>query len=413
LKLKRIMWRTRAIINEYPRPFWTLVIATFIDRLGGSILFPFFTLYITRKFGVGMTTVGIIFGIFSITGIVGSTIGGALSDRFGRKWMLILGLVMSALSSIWLGLVNDIQMFVIGAVVVGLLSNIGGPAQQAMVADLLPEEQRSEGYGIIRVTFNLAVVIGPILGGFLATRSYLSLFIADAFASLVVATIVYLLLPETRVSLKEREKESIAVTFMGYGKVFRDRIFMVFWVASALMTAVYIQMNSTLAVYLRDSHGITVSQFGVILSMNALMVVLFQFPITRRITKYPALSIMAWGALLYTIGFAMYGVFADYGMFLFAMVVITIGEMFIAPVSQSLVANFSPEDMRGRYMAFFGFSWAIPFAIAPLLAGLLMDNGDARLVWLAAGIVGTIATTIFAGMHFRIERAEEPAQQPA
>ena len=173
--LKRRYWKVKALIDEYPRSFWTLVIAVFIDRLGGSILFPFFTLYLTRKFDVGMTTVGIIFGIFSITGIIGSTIGGALTDRVGRKSMLIFGLLASALSSLWIGTVDELQVFFIGAIFVGFFSNIGGPAHQAMVADMLPEEQRAEGFGIIRVTLNLAVVIGPAIGGFLAAQSYLSL----------------------------------------------------------------------------------------------------------------------------------------------------------------------------------------------------------------------------------------------
>jgi MFS family permease len=133
-------------MSEYPRAFWTLVVATFIDRLGGSILFPFFTLYVTRKFDVGMTTVGLIFGIFSITGMVGSTIGGALADRWGRKPMLLFGLVMSAISSLWLGTVNDLDLFMLGAVITGVFSRVGGPAQQALVADILPEQQRRRGF---------------------------------------------------------------------------------------------------------------------------------------------------------------------------------------------------------------------------------------------------------------------------
>ncbi len=410
--LKRRYRKVKALIDEYPRSFWTLVIAVFIDRLGGSILFPFFTLYLTRKFDVGMTTVGIIFGIFSITGIIGSTIGGALTDRVGRKSMLIFGLLASALSSLWIGSVDELQVFFIGAIFVGFFSNIGGPAHQAMVADLLPEEQRAEGFGIIRVTFNLAVVIGPAIGGFLAAQSYLSLFIADAIASTIVAGIIFFKLPETHAKITDQEKEAMVATFRGYGKVLRDNAFMLFWVASLLTAMVYVQMNSTLAVYLRDTHGVMEQGFGLILSMNALIVVLFQFPVTRRVSKQPPFSVLARGALLYAVGFAMYGFVSDYGMFLIAMIIITIGEMYIAPVGQALVAKFAPEDMRGRYMAFFGFSWAIPFATAPLLAGLVMDNLDPRLVWIFAGICGILATGMYWMKHVKKEREQE-APAPA
>ena len=118
---------------------------------------------------------------------------GALTDRLGRKKMLLFGLVMSALSSLVMGLVNVIGLFFVATLLVGLLANTGGPAQQAMVADLLPEEKRTQGYGIIRVVVNLAVTIGPIIGGLLATQSYLLLFIFDALASLITAAVLVLL----------------------------------------------------------------------------------------------------------------------------------------------------------------------------------------------------------------------------
>jgi MFS family permease len=396
-------------MSEYPRAFWTLVVATFIDRLGGSILFPFFTLYVTRKFDVGMTTVGLIFGIFSITGMVGSTIGGALADRWGRKPMLLFGLVMSAISSLWLGTVNDLDLFMLGAVITGVFSRVGGPAQQALVADILPEQQRTQGYGIIRVTFNLSVTLGPAIGGLLATQSYLSLFIADAVSSIVVAAIVFFILPETLAKATHAQPESFISTIKGYGQVFRDQAFMFFFLASTLSAMVYMQMNSTLSVYLRDFHGIPARGFGYILSMNAAMVVLFQFYVSRRIRAYAPMLMITLGTLLYALGFSMYGFTSTYTMFLLAMVVITIGEMLVAPVGQALVAGFAPDDMRGRYMAFFGYSWALPFAFAPTLAGLLMDYGDPNWVWYMGGIIGLISTGMYYSMYLQRVRSKTSA----
>jgi MFS family permease len=410
----RFRGRLVSTIEDYPRNFWTIVIVTFIDRLGGALLFPFFTLYITKKFGVGMTTVGVMFGIFAVTGMVGSTIGGALTDRIGRKTMLLFGLIFSAVSTLWMGLVNELDLFLTGTVVVGLLSNVGGPAQQAMVADILPEEQRAQGFGILRVVMNLSVTLGPAIGGLLAARSYLLLFISDTVTSLIVAGIVFVILPETRpIWPGSKPQESFVLTFAGYGRVLRDKFFMIFMGASILMVTVYVQMNSTLAVYLHDVHSVTEQGFGYILSMNALMVVLFQFPITRRIIRYPPLAIMAVASALYAFGFAMYGFVSAYGSFLLAMVIITIGEMFHVPVSQALVAKMAPEDFRGRYMAVNGYSWAIPFAIGPLLAGLIMDNTDPRWVWYAAGLVGLVATSIFLTMYRRESELEEAIVTPS
>jgi MFS family permease len=398
--------RIRNIYDEYPRQFWILILGMFIDRLGGALMFPFFTLYVTQKFGVGMTEVGVLFGLFSIASVTGSMFGGALTDRLGRKGMLIFGLIASALTSLLMGLVNTIEFFFATALIVGLFANAGGPAQQAMVADLLSEEKRAQGFGILRVVANLAVTIGPAIGGLLAARSYLSLFICDAVASSITAGIVALAIRETKPSPREGEPEqTMAQTFGGYRDVLRDATFVLFSGACILMVLVYMQMNSTLAVYLRDTHSVSEQGFGYILSLNAAMVVLFQFPITRWISKYRPLIVMTVGTLLYAIGFGMYGFVSTYVLFLIAMVVITIGEMFVAPTSQALVAQLAPEDMRGRYMAVFGFSWVIPMAVGPLLAGLIMDNANPRWVWYAAGLVGLVTTGAFALLEHQAGRS--------
>ncbi len=398
------------LYHEYPRPFWTLVIVTFIDRLGGALLFPFFALYITRKFNVGMTDVGVLFAAFAGSSFLGAFLGGALTDRLGRKGMLIFSLIATSVSSVLMGLVDTMQAFIVLALWVGVLTDSGGPAHQAMVADLLPEEKRTQGYGLLRVVFNLAVTIGPAIGGFLAARSYLLLFIADAIISLIAAGVVFRFLPETKPEAKPGvQGESMAGTFGGYFTVLRDRFFMLFILACIFMGLVYMNMNTTLGVYLRDTHGVPELGYGFILSLNAAMVVVFQFWITRRIEKRPPMLMMALGTLLYATGFAMYGLVSAYVLFLLAMVVITIGEMIVSPVSQALTARMAPEDMRGRYMAIFGFSWGVPFAVGPLLAGLLMDNGDQRLLWYIAGGVGMLAAAGFLSLHGPLERRQAAA----
>jgi MFS family permease len=170
---------------------------------------------------------------------------------------------------------------------------------------------------------------------------------------------------------------------------------------------------------LRDVHGVPPQGFGYILSMNAGMVVLLQFWVTRRVTKYAPMLMLALGTVVFGIGFAMYGFVSGYVLFMLAMIIITIGEMIFVPVSQALVAQFAPEDMRGRYMAMFGFSWTIPIAIGPLLAGLIMDNYDPNWVWYAASIVAVIAVGGYLWLHLwisesSIESADTTGQlQPA
>ena len=410
--LYRSLGNIRNVYDEYPRQFWVLVFGRFIDQLGGALIFPFLTLYITKKFNVGMTEVGLVFGLFAISGFVGNMLGGALTDRLGRKGMVIFGLLASAFINLTLAFVNSIKIVYVCALFIGLLGSTSGPANQAMVADMLPEEKRAQGFGILRVIFNLAVTIGPAIGGLLATRSYLLLFICDAVSSTITAGIVALAIRETKPASPEGEPEpTMTQTFGGYLDVLRNVPFILFVGAFILLTFVYMQMSTTLGVYLRDTHGVPERGFGYILSLNAAMVVLFQFGITRRVTKYKPLIVMAAGTLLYAIGFGMYGFASTYFFFVVAMVIITIGEMLVAPHSQALVARFAPEDMRGRYMAVFGISGAIPWAVGPLLAGMLMDNADPRWLWYTVGVVGLVAAGAFALLQRRDEQATAQVAQ--
>jgi MFS family permease len=405
------------LYHEYPRIFWVVVAVTFIDRLGGSLLFPFFALYITSKFHVGMTDVGVLFAAFSVSNFAGSAIGGALTDRFGRKGIIIFGLIASSFSTVAMGLLDSFRVFFFFAFFVGILTDVAGPAHQAMVADILPEEKRADGYGILRVSFNLAVVIGPVIGGFLASRSYLLIFLSDAAISLVTALMVLVFLPETKPQAHpDAPKETVASSFTGYFQVFRDVAFMLFLGAVMLQVFTYMTMNTALGVYLRNEHGVPESGYGILLSINAAMVVLMQFPITRRITKYPPMLMMAFGTFLYVIGFSMYGYVSTYALFVLAMVILTVGEMVVSPVAQALVASYAPEEMRGRYMAVSGFSWTIPFAVGPYLAGLIMDGPKPYLLWYAAGFVGLLSTFGFLALHrFRVkpEKNLEPVPEIA
>jgi MFS family permease len=412
--IRRQLRRAQVTYREYPAQFWILILGAFIDHVGGALIYPFFALYITRKFGVGMTEVGLVFGLFSISSIVGSTLGGALTDRLGRKAMLIFGLVSSASATLMMGLANSLGFFLVSALLVGLLAHSGGPAQQAMVADLLPPEKRTQGFGILRVAANLAIAIGPAIGGVLAAKSYLLLFSCDVVTSLVAAAVVLLTICETKPEPGAGELEQTLVqTFKGYGRVLRDMIFVVFILASVLRALVAMQLTSTLPVFLRDVHSVSERGFGYVLSLNAAMVVLLQFPIARWIGRYRPLLMMAAGMVLYALGFGMYGFVGTYALFLVAVATLTVGEMMTAPVSQALVSRLAPEDMRGRYMAVYGFSWVIPATVGPTLAGLVMDNADPRWVWYGTFLIGLVAAGIFVILHRRAGQSFEPAELPA
>ena len=411
--MNTLMENARKTYNEYPRAFWVYNAIVFIDRLGGFMLYPFFALYLTEKYDIGMSTVGILFAIFSVTGMAGSAIGGALADRMGRKTVIIASLLLSSLSALGMGFAPTLAIFVGVVVVVGTMGSIGGPAHEAVVADLLPPEKRAEGYGIIRVVFNTAVIIAPPIAGLLITNSYLTLFLVDATISIIAAGIVLFALPETRPAAHPDAKpETVKQTFAGYGRVFKDTPFLAFVGVSVMMTLVYMNMNSTLGVFLRDFRGAPEIQYGWLLSINATIVVLFQFWTTRKLEKFQPLHMMAVGAFLYAIGFALYGFVSGFVLFLAAMIIITIGEMVVTPFQQSLVASFAPENMRGRYMAVSGLTWSIAFTVGPYFAGLILDSANPNTLWYVSGFIGILATIGFTVLN-KTHRSPAPLAEPA
>jgi predicted MFS family arabinose efflux permease len=400
--------RLQELYREFPRPFWTLTGSTFIDRVGGALLYPFFALYFTGRFGVGMTEVGLLFALYAVSSFSGQLIGGTVSDRFGRRNILIFSLITTSTSTLLLGVVDSLVFFYVLVVGVGLIVESGQPARQAMVADLLPEEKRAEGYAIMRVVFSLAVAIGPAVGAFLVSQSYLALFATDAVISMIAAIVVWRFMPETKPAAKESKADESAESGSdGYGAILRDRLFILYLGAGMLVSLIGMNLFTTLGVYLRDGFGVPEQGYGLLLSMNAMLVVIFQLPIGRRVEGFPPMLVMAVGSVLYGLGFGMFAFVSTTFLFVLAMIVLTFGEMILMPVSQSLVARFAPEDMRGRYMAIYGVSFSLPFAFGPLLAGLVMDNGDPRMLYWISGLLGLLAAASYVGLHTKMR--DEPA----
>ena len=235
----------------------------------------------------------------------------------------------------------------------------------------------------------MAVAIGPLIGGVLAGFNFTILFVIDCVISLITAWIVWQFLPETKPEqgTTEKEEETFLKTLANYQKVFSDRIFLSFILLTTLTSLVYIQMNTTLAVFLSKFHGIGPGEFGVLLSINAGMVVVFQNFITKKISRLHMFLAMSIGNFLYGLGFGLFGFTAHFWQFVSLIVIITLGELVIAPVILALISHLAPEDMRGRYMAAFHVGWGTARSFGPWIAGWLIDYSDPNLIWYVGGIL--------------------------
>ncbi|MBV6449772.1 MAG: Multidrug resistance protein MdtH [Anaerolineales bacterium] len=390
--------------NNFPSLFWLVVFTLFIDSIGSTLLFPFFALYITEKFGVGMTQAGILIGMSSLFGIIGSMIGGALTDRFGRRKLILFGLVFSALSSLSFGLASDVNLLYLLVILVGILSRLAAPAQDAMMADILPESKRQEGFGITRVVFNLAWIFGAALGGLIASKSFLALFVTDAVISSLVAVILYFKLPETMPEHHKEEKarESFLQTVSGYRVVLQDFAYTAFILAGILSLLVYQQEYSSFPVYLRDIHNINSEAYGIMLAIAGLEVVLFQFWVSRIIRKYHPFWMMVIGTLFFMVGFTMIGFIRGIPMFLLAVILITVGEMIVFPTNRVIAVTFAPADMRGRYMAIYDLGWTLPATFGPAAAGLILDHYNPNLLWYVGGFMCAVSALGYYALHLKM-----------
>ncbi|NMC47380.1 MAG: MFS transporter [Chloroflexi bacterium] len=364
----------------------------FIDNIGGSLLFPFLTLYVTQRFGVSLIDIGWIHVVSTMVNVVGTSVGGALADKFGRKTIGLIGLFGSALITIPLGLTGNWGVFIIFNLLTSFMGHFASPAFQALIADLLPSEKRSQGYSAMYVIGNLAGAIGPMLGGLLATHSFLLLFIVDCILSVGTGIFLIFKMPETQPQETENtQKQNLRETFAGYGQVMRDRVFVTLVALIVMTMLVYMNYNTTLSVYLNRLHGITAKQFGYLLTLNAGMIVLFQFTVTRLTAKFKRPVMMFIGTLLYAVGFSMVGFGNTYAHFIIAFAIVTLGELISSPLYQSVAAEFAPIDMRGRYMAFLNISYSFAAAAGPLVAGYVMETSHPQWVWYGGGVLCVIA----------------------
>jgi MFS family permease len=275
-----------------------------------------------------------------------------------------------------------------------------------MMADILPESKRQEGFGITRVAFNYAWIVGTALGGLIASRSFLALFIIDAVLSLSVAIILYWFLPETKPASPHVEwmGGNLLETLAGYRFVLRDLAYVCFTLTGMAVLIVYQQQYSSLPVYLREVHNIDSQVYGIMLAVSGFEVVLFQIGISRLVRKYPPFLMMALGAVFFMAGFAMIGLVRGAAFFLLAVIIATVGEMIMFPVNKALAANFSPADMRGRYMAVYDLGWTIPATIGPAAAGLILDNYNPDLLWTIGAALCALAAFGFYALHLWLGR---------
>jgi MFS family permease len=268
----------------------------------------------------------------------------------------------------------------------------------------------------MRLWSNLGIAIGPALGGFMVATSYQLSFDLAAVGLITFGLMVAFWAKETRpynpaaAALGPRGLRS-------YSTVLQDRWFLVFIGCTVLFEMCLMILWVLLGVYAKQNYGVPESQYGLIPATNALMVVLFQVGVTKVTKRYPPLPVMALGVFIFALGVGSIALGQGFWWFWGSFIVVTIGELIVAPTSNTYVANLAPPDQRGRYLGFITLSNGLGSSLAPLLGGGLNDYIGPRAIWLGGGLLGLASSAGFAimarldGRHGqkRVAEAEAPA----
>jgi MFS family permease len=259
----------------------------------------------------------------------------------------------------------------------------------SMMADMIPPEQRTEGYSILRMVNNAGLAIGPAIGGFIVSRSYTLAFRLAAGCMVFYGLLLLLLVRETLdrgQSTPERE------SFGGYNRVLQDRFFVTFVLIVSVGMIAPLMLWTLLAVYTKVNYGLPEYLYSWIPITNAMMCVFVQVFVTRLSGRFRPLPAIAVGMLVYAVGVGSVAWMSSFPGFLVSMVILTFGELILIPTGTTYVANRAPADLRGRYMSVYWVTWGLSRAVAPLIGGLLNDHVSPRAVWHGGLILGILST---------------------
>lgn len=365
-----------------------------ILALGFALSIPFLSLYLHEDLGIPMTQVGIMLTCAGLIGSGAATLGGALSDRFGRKGLLVFFMLCRMLTFVVLSfLVWHRTSFVSFAMIYIVSAPLGTammPIMDAIIADVTGINKRAEAYGILRIAANMGWALGPALGGFLVSGGYHLLFLVTAVSLAFSASLITWRLRETHFISK------IETRNLDLGIVIRDRVLFRFLMICLIMYIVKGQLIATLSVYASGNVGLTKAQIGLLYFENGAMVAVFQLFITRMVKRFKPLKILISAALLYGAGFFLVGRSHSALTLAFCVAMITTAEMMEAPTTTTFISRLAPEGRTGVYMGSFSLVMHLGWTIGPLVGGLLLDNFvDPVNVWNTIGMFALLASVGF------------------
>ena len=370
---------------------------------------PFLVLYLTRELGWSAPRAGLALGVYGAGSIIAAPISGRLCDLIGGLPIIRASLIGAGIILLMIPFAESFPVVIALVLAWSLVSEGGRPATLALVADLVPNEQRKPAFALIRLAINLGMSVGPAAGGFIAAYSFRSIFLVNAVASLAAGLFLVAVPMKGATHIRHLDAGSNdGRPGAARTAVLGDRRLLVFLFATFLASAVFFQHEGALPLFLVQDLHLSTAFYGMLFTINTLMIVALEVPLNAATAHWPHRWALAAGALLFALGSGLFGLAGGPQMIVLGIVVWTFGEMMLFPQASAYVADIAPPHRRGSYMGAYYFAFSIAFAVAPWAGTTVFAHFGATILWTSVFLVGVVATVIMLQVT-----SEEPASAAA
>ncbi|MBW7905953.1 MAG: MFS transporter [Phycisphaerae bacterium] len=399
-----------------PRTVHLLCLGTLINRVG-TLVIPFLTIYLQERLKLGPQFATGAMGVAGFGAVLGLIAGGQLADRIGRKPVMLLALTGSAVGMLLLSGTTSPVLILLCVWGTQFLGEMYRPASSAMVADVTPALLRPTAYALLHTSVNVGFAVGPMLGGWLAERSFALLFYLNAATATGFALLILLATGETRARPSatsaaaasdaghrlgaDAGAEGDPTIWQALRHVAGDRVFQLFWCGSFLAALVFQQAFSTFPLYLK-AQGFGTQEYGRIIATNGLMVVLLQLFMAPQVARLPRGRVLVLSSLLVGAGFTLNSACQTEWHFIGAVIVWTLGEILNAPLMTTITADLAPPALRARYMGLLAMSWSGAAMVGAPLGGIVLASLGGVSLWLICGVLGLLSATAYSSIRRRV-----------
>ena len=387
--------KIKIYLRTYPAQFWLLFWGMLVSFFGMSMIWPFMVIYLADELSLPLTIITTLTTISAVMSLLSSFIAGSIADKIGRKWTMVISLVVTGAALAAMIPAHTYWQFAFLMAIRGAFRPLYRVGADAMVADLVIPEKRDDAYALTRLSKNVGVALGPAIGGLMIASSYKITFAIAAGTSIFFALLIGFFTVETLPDAAREIQEKLSANIKSYLNIFKDRVFSSFIVGFTLRQISGSILWVLLGVHAIENFGLSENLYGLIPTTNAVMVVLLQLFVTRKTSRYRPLLIMGIGTLLYGLGVGSIAFGTGFWGFWISMVIVTIGELMVIPTASTYTANRAPETMRGRYMSMLALTMGAGSMIGPLLGGFLSDTFNPSAIWYGGGAAGFLGAIIF------------------